>query len=178
MMKTKRKKLWYCLVIFSFLAIAGMVYAAIYYRVNHGQTVRVDATGTSTDYDVKNKTAVKDYFVPNNTSVEWNAFLTACNTYLKDDLTCTAVVAPPPPSSACGGPGDCYLCTCGTQYFSNLCWGGYSCGQVECNRLDICPNGGYLISFTGCSYVEASKGVIGCCWPCDSMEGTTHCWCY
>jgi len=82
--------------------LGGIVYAADHYSVGPGQTVTVSPAGGGDAYDVKNN-STKTYFIPNKTSVEWNAFLNACQGRLSGDLTCTKVIVPP----TCLWGGEC-----------------------------------------------------------------------
>ena len=68
----KKLKIITVSIILSILILAGVVYAADYYRSNHGTYINIDMHDECRE--IQNTSSV-DYFVPTKTSTEWTTFI-------------------------------------------------------------------------------------------------------
>ena len=97
-----------------------IVKAATYYRANHGATTTI----TERNRKIVNNSSY-DYFVPNNTDTEWNAFNNKCTAGGLANVSCTA---------NCTGP----TCACSaSDPVGTNCGGGYK--YAEC--MVVMPSG-------------------------------------
>lgn len=63
-------------ILLALVITTGIVLAADYYRLNHGESVSISAPDGNS-YTVTNSHASNDYFIPAKTTAEWNSFKSA-----------------------------------------------------------------------------------------------------
>ncbi len=80
-----RKKSFWLSAVIGIFAMAAAVYALTFYRINHGQFLTLTGAD-SINWWVHNYSTALDYFIPNNSVAEWNAFRNAADSYLSNDL--------------------------------------------------------------------------------------------